>query len=67
MRLSLQQYYELPMLPDNVREKNHKEILEIILENPTKYEDIIHEFVDYMVTELGNADFIRLYDNVKDR
>ncbi len=67
MRLSLQQYNELPMLPDNVREKNHKEILEIILENPTKYEDIIHEFVDYMVTELGNADFIRLYDNVKDR
>jgi hypothetical protein len=67
MRMTLQQYNELALLPDNVREKQHKEILASILENPEKYEDIIHEFVDYMVTELGNADFIRLYDNVRDR
>jgi hypothetical protein len=57
----------LPMLPDLERKKKHSYILNTILDNPEKYEDIVHEFVDYMLTELGNADFIRLYDTVKDR
>jgi hypothetical protein len=65
MRLTLQEYNELPNLPDNVREKYHSYILNAVLDDPYKYEDIVHEFVDYMLAELGNADFIRLYDTVK--
>lgn len=65
--LSLKQYYELPVLSDYDRLKKHRKIISLILDDPEKFKYDIEEMIDYFITELGNADFIRLYDNVMEK
>lgn len=65
--LSLKQYYELPVLSDDDRLKQHRKIISLILDNPDKFKYDIEEMIDYFITELGNGDFIRLYDKVMEK
>ena len=61
---TLQEYYELPMLDNNVRDKMHNKLIETILDGKDKYHNDIAEMIDYFITEMGNADFIRLSDKI---
>lgn len=61
---SLFEYSALDRLEDKVRDKLHSEMIETILEDKEKYHNDIEEMIDYFVTELGNADFIRMYENI---
>jgi hypothetical protein len=66
MRMTLKQYSELPVLSNNEREKLHRELMYKITDDPIKYLNDIEEMVDYFITELGNADFIRLVDKIRE-
>lgn len=61
---TLQEYYELPMLDSKVRDKMHNKLIETILDDKDKYHNDIAEMIDYFITEMGNADFIRLSDKI---
>jgi hypothetical protein len=61
---TLQEYYELPMLDSKVRDKMHNKLIEMILDDKDKYHNDIAEMIDYFITEMGNADFIRLSDKI---
>ena len=61
---TLQEYYEMPVLDTKVRDKMHNKLIERILDDKDKYHNDIAEMIDYFVTELGNADFIRLSDKI---
>lgn len=65
--LSLKQYYELPVLSDDDRLKQHRKIISLILDDPDKFRYDIEEMIDYFITELGNGDFIRLHDKVMEK
>lgn len=65
--LRLKDYYELPVLSDDDRLKKHRAILSKMLDNPEKFKYDFEEVLDYFVTDLGNADFIRMYDKVMER
>lgn len=62
---SLFEYSQMEKLRQAEREKKHREIIEIILNDKDKYHSDIEEMIDYFITEMGNADFIRLVDNIK--
>lgn len=55
------------MLSDDDRLKQHRKIISLILDNPDKFKYDIEEMIDYFITELGNGDFIRLYDKVMEK
>lgn len=61
---SLFEYSTLDKLEDKVRDKLHNQMLETILDDKDKYHNDIAEMIDYFITELGNADFIRLTDKI---
>jgi hypothetical protein len=61
---TLQDYNEMPVLDSKVRDKLHNKLIETILDNKDKYHNDIAEMIDYFVTEMGNADFIRLTDKI---
>lgn len=61
---TLQEYNEMPVLDAKVRDKMHNKLIEMILDDKDKYHTDIAEMIDYFVTELGNADFIRLSDKI---
>lgn len=67
MAKSLFEYSQLPKLDDAVRDNHHKKILEKMLDNPEAFKYDIEEMIDCFLTELGNADFIRLYDKVMEK
>lgn len=62
---TLFEYSKMQKLRIEEREKKHKEIVEMILNDKDKYHSDIEEMIDYFITEMGNADFIRLVDNIK--
>lgn len=64
---SLQEYNNLPVLSDDDRLKQHRKIISLILDDPDKFKYDIEEMIDYFITDLGNADFIRLYDKVMEK
>lgn len=65
--LSLKQYYELPVLSDDDRLRQHRKIISLIMDDTDKFKYDIEEMIDYFITELGNGDFIRLYDKVMEK
>lgn len=61
---TLFEYNDLPKLDDAIRAKHHNRIVEMILDNKDKYHNDIAEMIDYFITEMGNADFIRLVEKI---
>ena len=61
---TLFEYNDLPKLDDNLRAKYHDRIVEMILDDKDKYHNDIAEMIDYFITEMGNADFIRLVEKI---
>lgn len=61
---TLFEYNELPKLDDAIRAKYHDRIVEMILDDKDKYHADIAEMIDYFITEMGNADFIRLVEKI---
>lgn len=61
---SLFEYSTLDKLEDKVRDKYTVEMLQTILNDMDKYKYDIEEMIDYFITELGNADFIRMYEKI---
>jgi hypothetical protein len=61
---TLKEYNALPVLDNKVRDKMHNKLIETILDDKDKYHNDIAEMIDYFVTEMGNADFIRLTDKI---
>lgn len=61
---TLFEYNELPKLDDNLRAKYHDRIVEMILDDKDKYHNDIAEMIDYFITEMGNADFIRFVEKI---
>ncbi len=64
---TLFEYNDLPKLDDNLRAKYHDRIVEMILDDKDKYHNDIAEMIDYFITEMGNADFIRMVEKITDR
>lgn len=64
---TLFEYNELPKLDDNLRAKYHDRIVEMILDDKDKYHNDIAEMIDYFITEMGNADFIRMVEKLTNR
>lgn len=64
---SLFEYSTLDKLEDKVRDKYTVEMLQTILNDMDKYKYDIEEMIDYFVTELGNADFIRMYEKIMEK
>lgn len=64
---TLLEYHKLNFLDDATREKHHKDIMEMILNDKEKYHSDIEEMIDYFITELGNADFIRMVEKIKEK
>jgi len=62
--MNLQDYNDMQMLDSKMRDKLHNRMLETILNDKDKYHNNIAEMIDYFITELGNADFIRLTDKI---
>jgi hypothetical protein len=62
--MKLQDYNDMQMLDSKMRDKLHNRMLETILDDKDKYHNDIAEMIDYFITELGNADFIRLTDKI---
>ena len=62
--MNLQDYNDMQMLDSKMRDKLHNRMLETILDDKDKYHCDIAEMIDYFITELGNADFIRLTDKI---
>lgn len=61
---TLFEYNDLPKLDDNSRAKYHDGIVEMILNDKDKYHNDIAEMIDYFITEMDNADFIRLVEKI---
>lgn len=61
---TLFEYNDLPKLDDAIRAKYHDGIVEMILNDKDKYHNDIAEMIDYFITELENADFIRLVEKI---
>jgi hypothetical protein len=61
---TLKEYNEMPLLDSKMRDKLHNRMLETILDDKDKYHNDIAEMIDYFITELGNADFIRMTDKI---
>ncbi len=64
---TLFEYSALDKLEDKVRDKYHNAVIETILNDKDKYHNDIAEMIDYFVTELGNADFIRMYEKIMEK
>jgi hypothetical protein len=64
---SLFEYSTLPKLDDRIRDKYMAEMLQTILGDMDKHKYSIEEMVDYFITELGNADFIRMYEKIMEK
>ena len=62
--MNLQDYNEMPLLDSKMRDKLHNRMLETILDDKDNYHKDIAEMIDYFITELGNADFIRMTDKI---
>jgi hypothetical protein len=58
------EYSVMKKLDDKVREKFEKDIVEILMNDTDKYKGTIQEMVEYFITELGVADFARLYETI---
>lgn len=61
---TLFEYNDLPKLDDAIRAKHHNRIVEMILNDKDKYHNDIAEMIDYFITEMDNADFIRLVEKL---
>ena len=64
---TLFEYNDLPKLDDAIRAKHHNRIVEMILDDKDKYHADIAEMIDYFITEMGNADFIRMVEKLTNR
>lgn len=64
---TLFEYEDLPALSDNVRAKYHDDLINTILSDKEKYHEDIKEMIDYFITELENADFIRMVEKIKQK
>lgn len=62
--MNLQDYNDMQMLDSKMRDKLHNRMLETILDDKDNYHNDIAEMIDYFITELGNADFIRMTDKI---
>jgi hypothetical protein len=58
------EYSMMKKLDDKVREKFEKEIVDKMMDDTDKYKADIQEMVEYFITELGVADFARLYETI---
>lgn len=67
MLMTLEEYNDLPVLDAYVRDKMHNKLIETLLDNPELLRSDLEEIADYFVTELGNADFIRMCDTIKEK
>lgn len=65
--MTLEEYNDLPVLDSYVRQKMHDKLVNTLLDNPELLRSDLEEIVDYFVTELGNADFIRMCDTIKEK
>jgi hypothetical protein len=64
---TLFEYSALDRLEDKVRDKYTVEMIGTILDDKDKYHYDIEEMIDYFITELGNADFIRMYEKIMEK
>jgi len=64
MMRTFMEYSVMKKLDDKVRDKFEKDIVEILMNDPDKYKADIQEMVEYFITELGVADFARLYETI---
>lgn len=64
MMRTLMEYSVMKKLDDKVREKFEKEIVDKMMDDTDKYKADIQEMVEYFITELGVADFARLYETI---
>jgi uncharacterized protein YqeY len=64
---SLFEYGQLPRLDDATREKHEADIVEKILNDKEKYHSDIEEMIEYFIAEMGNSDFIRLAEKIKEK
>lgn len=67
MNRSLYEYTILPVLDEDVREKHHNDLLKIIMSDKEKYRKDIEEILDFFITDMGNSDFIRMVENIKQK
>lgn len=64
---TLFEYSQLQKLDDAVREKQEDDVVQIILNDKEKYHCDIEEMIEYFIAEMGNADFIRLAEKIKEK
>lgn len=64
---TLFEYSAMDRLEDKVRDKYTVEMLQTILNDMDKHKYDIEEMIDYFITELGNADFIRMYEKIMEK
>lgn len=64
MMRTFMEYSVMKKLDDKVREKFEKEIVNKMMDDTDKYKADIQEMVEYFITELGVADFARLYETI---
>jgi hypothetical protein len=64
---TLFEYSAMDRLEDKVRDKYTIEMIGTILDDKDKYHNDIEEMIDYFITELGNADFIRMYEKIMEK
>jgi hypothetical protein len=64
---TLFEYSALDRLEDKVRDKYTIEMIGTILDDMDKHKYDIEEMIDYFITELGNADFIRMYEKIMEK
>jgi hypothetical protein len=64
---SLFEYSTLDKLEDKVRDKFTVEMISTILNDMDKHKYDIEEMIDYFITELGNSDFIRMYEKIMEK
>lgn len=67
MLRTLFEYEELPVLSDSDRAKYHDNLISTILSDKEKYHEDIKEMIDCFITELENADFIRMVETIKQK
>jgi len=58
------EYSVMKKLDDKVREKFEKDIVEILMNDMDSHKGHIQEMVEFFITELGVADFARLYETI---
>lgn len=64
MKMTLQQYNELPELDNSTREKMNDDLVDLIMENREVLKYHIEEMLEYFISDLHNSEFIRLVDTV---